>query len=705
VLVCTSEDHLENFRNQVIVIAILRLRLIGPPILPVMAPSIRSVASFHTIKPVPDASSIGEFHLPTSLRQVQNQIHRTEPESLPDEDANKHEVQYFLYQLLTVDSYRIAKSYPQWVLETCAFWRGTGADLRFMTDKEMKLICPLDSGHCTLEKKQNTTLYPSPDCRAMIGETIGQVVKKLKAKEDEKARLEREWKETQLGSSVRHKAIHGRLENRVSTNLEELFPRPRLMRSCSSAMSLPVLPERVAVPDSYEQRKIFSQHFASDGHNYTPSSTASLHPHVTTSNGSISLPLSSSKGSNSSSNMNSTAHASSAGSIEETNGKQNGASQVSLFGGDPLERRLSSAILSRSSHNSPSTICARRVSTASSMAGIAEHEQHSTNIAVGDDYFAQDYPPSYDQRRHVSTPHPQYQLQEPPTSFTQENLQEVMSRNRYHPHKPPQIIYHEYPIEQQTRYSRYSQDWDVKKDYSELRSMDSISCIRRNFLSSQSTYGSPPAKRDLLTRPHTMGPPPGIPQPYYSSVQEMSNHLDNMSLGLRCPTSSMSQRSSSGSLRRTLHPNSMNYPRPDICGPRFPSQCHAPNLPIHSPPHSSNAPPSPAIPPSKVPFPSSPTFTGPNRSTATSAVDTFALERCAYTTFKAGVLVARSEVVNSEVKRMSGMVPGKLHEEGIEHVEPTMRLMDGNGRPYSTLVGQIRDKEILDGRRQRGRLG
>jgi len=55
----------------------------------------------------------------------------------------------------------------------------------------MKLIYPLDSGHPTDEKKRKTTLYPTLECHAMCGETISQFVKTLKAKEDEKARLER----------------------------------------------------------------------------------------------------------------------------------------------------------------------------------------------------------------------------------------------------------------------------------------------------------------------------------------------------------------------------------------------------------------------------------------------------------------------------------------------------------------------------------
>ena len=38
----------------------------------------------------------------------------------------------------------------------------------------------------------------------------------------------------------------------------------------------------------------------------------------------------------------------------------------------------------------------------------------------------------------------------------------------------------------------------------------------------------------------------------------------------------------------------------------------------------------------------------------------------------------------------------------MEVAGPRFRIKDPNGRPYPTLVEVIREKEILDGRRQRG---
>ncbi|KAF2793090.1 hypothetical protein K505DRAFT_375564 [Melanomma pulvis-pyrius CBS 109.77] len=673
-----------------------------------------SVSSFRTVDSLPASPSTGEFHLPTSLRQVVKQRHRTGPESLPDLDANYHEVRYFLYQILTVESNRVAKLCPQWVLETCASWVGTGAELRGMSEQELKKLCPLDAGHCDLDKGQKTQNYPPPDCRTMIGEIISNVVKTLKAKEDEKARLKREWRETQIGNSARQMAMDDCTRHQSSMELIEGYQRQRQVRRSSSVMSMPVLPERVAMPEFHELHRIRPERLGAELGLHTWSSKASVYPQVSTMNGPASR-RSPSPGdeSNSSDNTNSTTQTSPPASIEEEMARQISTSQEFFV-------RNGSVILlgPRTSHINQPAMRLRQVHHSASMPTLAGTERYRSTLIAGNDYTTQDRPP-YDQGGHPRKLHihPHNQHQYSPAPLTEENLEACDSRRHYRSMPLPRIICHESPIQRYTNYSYPLNSWQGVQDHRDHFENGRISFVApRNLEPQQSMTLNAPTPDLTLPRPRAMGPPPGIPHPYHSNQHSMKVLLNTFPFppvrsssitSSRSSTTSSRRSSTTSSRRAPMNPNSMSYPRPDICGPRPRPTSTAPST---QPPRSiasslvRRSPLGGTCTPQKR-IPLLPTFTGPNRTRATSAVDTFSLESGAYTAFKGTASTARSEVVAGEVERMSGMVPSRLHGEGVEHNGPSVRIMDPSGNPYPTLVEQIRDREILDGKRQRGTPG
>ncbi|PSN65532.1 hypothetical protein BS50DRAFT_575518 [Corynespora cassiicola Philippines] len=217
--------------------------------------------------------------------------------------------------------------------------------------------------------------------------------------------------------------------------------------------------------------------------------------------------------------------------------------------------------------------------------------------------------------------------------------------------------------------------------------------------------GSYPTSSDILTREaeDKLTRLPSISTSSYRSTP-LSPNLSRR----ETPSRSSTPFSNGQQYRANVHPNSMSYPRQSISSPRNPAAFRAATPASSSAaPSSRQKPPKPAF--EKFPVnqkpkvPVLPNFTSPSRSSATQSIDRFALEQGAYTTFKGRINDSnRTQVVDNEIERMHGMVPSNLFGHGLDPIGPSMRIHSPDGKPYSTLVEQIAQREILDGKRQKG---
>ncbi|KAJ4301223.1 hypothetical protein N0V90_003314 [Kalmusia sp. IMI 367209] len=132
-------------------------------------------------------------------RDVKEQ--QSEPQSLPGPEASVHDVRFFLYHVLTFKGNKIAKRWPQWVLETVAFWDGDGTVLR-QFDGDFARLCPVSAGYAKLDGKTTYAESPSGDCRMHIAQALERTIKNLKAKEENKHKLHQEWLAIQRGSRM-----------------------------------------------------------------------------------------------------------------------------------------------------------------------------------------------------------------------------------------------------------------------------------------------------------------------------------------------------------------------------------------------------------------------------------------------------------------------------------------------------------------------
>jgi hypothetical protein len=116
--------------------------------------------------------------LPKNLEDVLRSQHRNVPKNLPGDNASQDEVRYYLYSVLTCKDNTSAKTYPQWVLETCMSWEGPGKRLRNMTDEELQILCPLRAGYADINPSRKHKLedLPVPAARQTIGAAIACAV-------------------------------------------------------------------------------------------------------------------------------------------------------------------------------------------------------------------------------------------------------------------------------------------------------------------------------------------------------------------------------------------------------------------------------------------------------------------------------------------------------------------------------------------------
>jgi hypothetical protein len=118
---------------------------------------------------------LNQFHLPRDPDTVAKDRHETIPE-LPRSTAECDEVRYFLYSVLTHKAFNLTKICPQWVLETCWAWRGTGQDFNTMDDDDRLDICPVVAGAALIDPSKFTVEErPPPEIRELIGKAVDKV--------------------------------------------------------------------------------------------------------------------------------------------------------------------------------------------------------------------------------------------------------------------------------------------------------------------------------------------------------------------------------------------------------------------------------------------------------------------------------------------------------------------------------------------------
>ncbi|KAF2003546.1 hypothetical protein P154DRAFT_532283 [Amniculicola lignicola CBS 123094] len=310
--------------------------------------------------------------------------------------------------------------------------------------------------------------------------------------------------------------------------------------------------------------------------------------------------------------------------------------------------------------------------------------------------------------------------------------QYIQQATPYNPHRGNHQVLQEFPTPTPIRKNSSPQPSQIHRSPRHAMSAPSLyhrSPALRAAYAAQFTMNSAPIPWQSY-EPQRQKPPPGFPRSVHNSSASSSR-----SPSIKSGTS----RQNSRTTRTTINRSSMNYPQSGVAAPRAPMRpavdrsslstqptsivsmngsSRAPSISTMSSFHSMSPSiasildgnstvnytnPYPVRTKPSIPIVSN--LAGPHRSEANHSVDRFALEQGAYLNFKHSPSVSRSEVVESEVRRMHGMVPSNLHGEGMEHNGPCVRMLDPNGRPYPTLVEQIRSKEILDGRKQRGTIG
>ncbi|KAF2684874.1 hypothetical protein K458DRAFT_27868 [Lentithecium fluviatile CBS 122367] len=192
-------------------------------------------------------STKDHFLLPISTKLVEEQT--TAPVQLPAPGADVHEVRFFLYHLLTYKGNNIARRWPQWILETCAYWSGSGAALREW-EGDFQLLVPKSAGHAELDKNSKYVDSPPGDCRLYIGTVIGRAVKKMKAEEETAFNHHQQWLAKERGSGSQHSVYRNAASNFSTSDVQSNFGTQGYpMQATASFMSLPA---------SYSQQSPYS---------------------------------------------------------------------------------------------------------------------------------------------------------------------------------------------------------------------------------------------------------------------------------------------------------------------------------------------------------------------------------------------------------------------------------------------------------------
>ncbi|KAF2463524.1 uncharacterized protein BDR25DRAFT_319900 [Lindgomyces ingoldianus] len=675
--------------------------------------SSKSVNGSSTTLSLPGTGSPGAFDLPDNLKQVVRGLHKTPPETLPDKTADYHEVQVFLYQLLTVQEYKVAKFWPQWVLETVAQWKGTGADFLALDRKALEKLCPLDQGHVRLAPRQATESFPPPECRERIGMAIATRVAELKRKEEQRDKVRKEWEQTQVDGSALRRLYEGRTRGMVPTNTTDFNSSNPDDRPVSTARSL---------------RSAKSARFTSFTHNfrvpgaYPRSSQPNLHSaSVSTSMQGFrlnSIGQLSSGGTGSGSGggsgwSNSTdpptppvrpaslVHSSSRSTLRPRHLAPSIRSQPSTSSMHPsrvVTPKLMRHVLPTEHKHSPS---------AAQQARNMPYQQQLSNGSISTAYLPA---PSVSSRDTISRYGSQSCISPAPPS--------VHCAAGHGPrgslYSSPSVVY--------TAAGFGSQGWQSPQpsSYYSLEcppngypaqcphhpamdprifstAMDPCTLYSAGF--NLSGYFPPPDQIPL---------PSSVPSrfPSRSISCQSTTDMRRPSLDQMFPSSSST---SMGSMRQFMQ--QPNLPTPSLAS----SKARSVNSSIRAlqyvpedaplPPMSTTSSSSRrAHWPSGNKTPTVSAFTGPNRSATNFAVDQRALAQGEYVAFKATPCRARDQFSEARQKRLESVAPdifGKLDQRQ----GPVMRLQSYDGQNMPTLVERIEQRELLDGKRQAGSVG
>jgi hypothetical protein len=133
--------------------------------------------------------------LPKNLEDVYRSQHGNLPKNLPGDDASQEEVRYYIYSVLTCKDNISAKAYPQWVLETCMSWEGTGKRLRNLSEEELQILCPLRAGYAEINPSREHKLedLPLPAARQTIGAAIARAVGASRLADSRKVSMHQDW--------------------------------------------------------------------------------------------------------------------------------------------------------------------------------------------------------------------------------------------------------------------------------------------------------------------------------------------------------------------------------------------------------------------------------------------------------------------------------------------------------------------------------
>ncbi|KAF2112307.1 hypothetical protein BDV96DRAFT_158432 [Lophiotrema nucula] len=735
-------------------------------------PSIRSItsslslASYRSIEP--HANTASEFTLPCDPRLVVKHIHRDFPKSLPAPDEDVHEVRFYLYSLLTVESTNIAKRWPQWVLETCAYWKGDSAALRSRSKKDLENICPLNSGHAQLLVRGHSEDSPPPECRTAIGGLVSRHVDKMLRQEVQQAKVHEEWKRTQIGDRYR------------PTVDEELSDMDRaLTRIDSSRRYAPSIRSRNSFSNHLQTQRLDEMHAPAPSPSYFPTMGdptphwpepyQRLHENSRTSSlstsrrgipsesihqsSSIDSPVSSKHESYFSDRTCSTDKTSPPASLERyqvQTGQQNGSYRLTPRRGSRSLRddtllndrrssyRLSSSsiyslgVASSASHGHSTQGLDTDVQTSSRRASIA-----SNSTVASTDWSDRNAPNALhryanDSRANRESPN-LIMLQNPIQQQTMWNTPQ--NRSLY----PGQMMNPSMPVlglqerrneitRQTSNYSMLSvasapDDHMLSRAPTPIRRSStpivgtpgSVSSSTRNFSKDLGPATSGGPRSNSLSRSHGLAP---VAEHAPMSRRPSSSILSVESRTLRKHNLETIDEAPTFALRRppSVSQSSMAYPSASVASSamRGGSRSTTPTPSIISSRPRSVAPSImnqfPIRRKKSVPVVDNLAGAQQQRTKALDDCDRSAFERGAYKYFTRSTsptsTVLRLRVLAREEERMHGMVPSNLVGEGLEHIGPAVRVLDPRtGKPHRTMVEIIREREVLEGKRQRGARG
>ncbi|KAF2876173.1 hypothetical protein BDV95DRAFT_218333 [Massariosphaeria phaeospora] len=707
------------------------------------SPSDASILAYSDLDPgLNDEARV--FRVPRRLRIVANDIHDKPVTRLPRLEADVHEVRWWLYQLLTLDQNRVAKKWPQWVIETCAAWHGSGEDLRALADAKEARFIPWHphETHPAVEQRDKPEDRCSPKCYGLIEEVILGTVGRL-AKEERKTQ---DSKETQhRNNSGRRSAMSfypSHVESPASRPSSPAFQQHRWSRSLMNFTNTPLsgdaFPDTIRHPTSHHPLRSWS-----GSSMCTPSGSTSPYLEMAMNRDSpchlSEMPAISMDGRGWSLDPHSTAPTSPPVSpidVHELPGS--------------LPNHSASTSQDSYGHHGRSLDYYKFFSPGDFRQPLREESGVSFTqplspqyYGLGADYFSQQATADSHASR-STTGSPSTYAQDSLTPLTREHLNHQVRPLHQHRVSAPMVL-RAPPAVQHTRFGpsviqlkneergrmerpmyghaaacgppqRCSspltlvQDADTAHKQAKPRS-----CSDNPLL--YSVEGDMFQRRKSIASTQLIGPRSGPPRdrPGDALVGTLSRNMESPQ---RCPSRSESYQAQSSrsdsndgqdSMRRpstlslrcqSTGSRTMSYPSSDTSTPR--SGSLTPSMVLRKRHTIAESLKSRFSLRHKPSIPLVEESTGPSRSATTASADRSALEQGTYTASKARVSHTRSQTTGAEMQRMHGMVASSIRGDKSESIGSGVRVQSPSGKPYNTLYERIVEREMLDGKVQRG---